>query len=183
MTQLPSLRDNPNTKREYETIYILRPNTGNDEVATYNKKFREIIEERGGKVMKVDNWGKRRLAYEVSKERRGIYLYWQYLATPDVITEFERNMRMMDGVMRFLTTRIDEDIDPAARPGADEEIFEAAANTAADEEDMYTGQRQPDGDETAETVEAAEGTDAAPQAEAEDTDTVPVEATPAETAE
>lgn len=136
--QLPSLKNNPGTQREYETIYIVRPNQTNDQVSELNQKVKGIIENNGGKVLKVDNWGKRKLAYEVQKERRGIYLYWQYLANPDLITEFERQLRLTDSVIRHLTTKINEDVDPSARPSeADAEAFEKAANTPADEEDMY----------------------------------------------
>ena len=115
MARLQSLRDTPNTSREYETIYILRPNTPNEGVAEVNNRIKAIIEGMGGKILKVDNWGKRRLAYEVAKERKGIYLYWQYLAQPGVVEETERNLRMLDSVIRYLTTKVDENIDVAAR--------------------------------------------------------------------
>ena len=114
MARLQSLRDTPNTAREYETIYILRPNTPNEGVAEVNTRIKGVIEGMGGKVIKVDNWGKRRLAYEVAKERKGIYLYWQYLAQPGVVEECERNLRMLDNVIRYLTTKVDENIDVAA---------------------------------------------------------------------
>ena len=138
MARLQSLRDTPNTSREYETIYILRPNTPNEGVAEVNTRIKNIIEGMGGKIMKVDNWGKRRLAYEVAKERKGIYLYWQYLAQPGVVEETERNLRMLDSVIRYLTTKVDENIDVAARPSEiDDTSFDKAAQTAADEEDMF----------------------------------------------
>jgi small subunit ribosomal protein S6 len=92
----------------------------------------------GGKIIKVDNWGKRRLAYEVAKERKGIYLYWQYLANPGVVEETERNLRMLDSVIRYLTVKVDSDIDVSARPSEiDDTSFEKAATTAADEEDLF----------------------------------------------
>jgi small subunit ribosomal protein S6 len=138
MARLQSLRDTPNTSREYETIFILRPNTPNEGVAEVNTRIRGIIEGMGGKIIKVDNWGKRRLAYEVAKERKGIYLYWQYLAQPGVVEETERNLRMLDSVIRYLSTKVDENIDVAARPTElDDTSFEKAAQTAADEEDMF----------------------------------------------
>jgi small subunit ribosomal protein S6 len=138
MARLQSLRDTPNTSREYETIYILRPNTANEGVAEVNARIRGIIEGMGGKIIKVDNWGKRRLAYEVAKERKGIYLYWQYLAQPGVVEECERNLRMLDNVIRYLTTKVDENIDVGARPSElDDTSFEKAAQTAADEEDIF----------------------------------------------
>ena len=138
MARLQSLRDAPNTSREYETIYVLRPNTTNEQVAEVNTRVRHVIEGMGGKVIKLDNWGKRRLAYEVAKERKGIYLYWLYLASPGVVEEAERNLRMLDSVIRYLTVKVDENIDVAARPSEiDETAYERAATTAADEEDMF----------------------------------------------
>ena len=138
MARLQSQRDTPNTAREYETIYILRPNTANEGVAEVNTRIKGIIEGMGGKILKVDNWGKRRLAYEVAKERKGIYLYWQYLAQPGVVEETERNLRMLDSVIRYLTTKVDENIDVGARPTElDDTSFEKAAQTAADEEDLF----------------------------------------------
>ena len=138
MARLASLRDTPNTSREYETIYILRPNTPNEGVAEVNARIKGVIEGMGGKVIKVDNWGKRRLAYEVAKERKGIYLYWLYLAQPGVVEETERNLRMLDSVIRYLTVKVDENIDVGARPSEiDETSFDKAAQTAADEEDLF----------------------------------------------
>jgi small subunit ribosomal protein S6 len=138
MSRLQSQRDAPGTSREYETIYILRPNTANDGVAEVNTKVKGIIEGLGGKIIKVDNWGKRRLAYEVSKERKGIYLYWRYLASPGVVEETERNLRMLDHVIRYMTVKVDENVVADARPTEiDETTYEKAAATAADEEDMF----------------------------------------------
>ncbi|HEY1554535.1 MAG TPA: 30S ribosomal protein S6 [Kofleriaceae bacterium] len=147
MARLQSLRDTPNTAREYETIYILRPNTSNEGVAEVNTRIKGVIEGMGGKIIKVDNWGKRRLAYEVAKERKGIYLYWQYLAQPGVVEECERNLRMLDNVIRYLSTKVDENIDVTARPTEiDETSYEKAAQTAADEEDLFLSRG---GDDTA----------------------------------
>ena len=138
MARLQSLRDTPNTSREYETIYILRPNTPNEGVAEVNTRIKGVIEGMGGKVIKVDNWGKRRLAYEVAKERKGIYLYWLYLAQPGVVEEAERNLRMLDNVIRYLTVKVDENIDSGARPTEiDDSSYDKAAQTAADEEDLF----------------------------------------------
>ena len=138
MARLQSQKDKPGTSREYETTYILRPNTTNEGVAEVNTRIRGIIENMGGKIIKVDNWGKRRLAYEVAKERKGIYLYWLYLAQPGVVEETERNLRMLDSVIRYLTVKVDVDIDVGARPTEiDDASYDKAAQTAADEEDLF----------------------------------------------
>jgi len=147
MTRLASLRDKPGTAREYETIYILRPNTPNEGVAEVNTSIKGVIEGMGGKIIKVDNWGKRRLAYEVAKERKGIYLYWLYLATPGIVEEAERNLRMLDSVIRYLSVKVDENVDVSARPiEIDDTSYEKAATTAADEEDLFLSRGGESGD-------------------------------------
>lgn len=157
MARLQSLRDQPNTAREYETTYILRPNTSNEGVAEVNTRIKGIIEGMGGKVIKVDNWGKRRLAYEVAKERKGIYLYWQYLAQPGVVEETERNLRMLDSVIRYLTVKVDVDVDVSARPiEIDDTSYEKAAQTAADEEDLFLSRG---GDDSSSSSDDAFGDD------------------------
>jgi small subunit ribosomal protein S6 len=79
--RLGSARDMAGRKREYETIYILRPDSTNDVIAQVNGKVRGLIETGGGTLLKVDNWGKRKLAYEVKKQLKGIYLFFAYLGS------------------------------------------------------------------------------------------------------
>lgn len=140
-TQLKSMRDEPQTSREYETIFILRPDTANDGVATVNTRLRGILDQMGGKVLKLDNWGKRKLAYEVRKQLKGIYLYWRYLANAGTVEEIERNLRMLDSVIRYYTVKVDADVVADARPSeVTDETWAKAAETAADEEEIMTGQ-------------------------------------------
>src|SRR5262245_28896682 len=140
-TQLKSMRDEPATSREYETIFILRPDTANDGVAQVNTRLRGVLDQMGGKVLKLDNWGKRKLAYEVRKQLKGIYLYWRYLATSGTVEELERNLRMLDSVIRYYTVKVDEDVVADARPTeVTDETWTKAAEAAADEEEIMTGQ-------------------------------------------
>jgi small subunit ribosomal protein S6 len=137
------MRDEPGTQREFETIFILRPDTNQDGIQLVNTRVRTVIDQMGGRLLKLDNWGKRKLAYEVKKQLKGIYLYWQYLGTPGVVEEIERNLRMLDTVIRYYTVKVDEDVDPTARPAAvDEETFNKAATTVPDEEALVTGAAQ-----------------------------------------
>ena len=140
MPQLKTQRDAPGTKREYETIYILRADAATDSIQDVNVRMRKIIEDRGGKVISVSNWGKRKLAYEIRKQLKGIYLYWLYLGEADMVAEIERNLRMQDLIIRYYSVRVDQDVNPEARPSQmDEEGFLAAATTIPDEEDTYMG--------------------------------------------
>ncbi|MCS6912958.1 MAG: 30S ribosomal protein S6 [Myxococcales bacterium] len=139
-----SMRDEPGTQREYETIFILRPDTNQDGITAVNARIRSVIEQMGGKILRLDNWGKRKLAYEIKKQLKGIYLYWQYLGTSGIVEEIERNLRMLDSVIRYYTVKIDEDVDPNARPTTvDEETFVKAASTVPDEEELVTGAAMP----------------------------------------
>ena len=140
MTQLQSMADAPGKSREYETIFILTPDTPNEGVAKVNDRIKGIVESMGGTVLKVDNWGKRKLAYEVAKQLKGIYLYWQYLGSAGLVAELERNLRMLDTVIRYMTVKLDKDVDPTARPTEmDDEAYARASETAADEEDLFMG--------------------------------------------
>ncbi len=135
-----SAQDEPGTQREYETIFILRPETNQDGITLVNSRVRGIIDNAGGRVLKLDNWGKRKLAYEVKKNLKGIYLYWQYLGNAGVVEEIERNLRLLDAVIRYYTVKVDENVDPAAKPtGLGDEAFTKAATTIPDEEALATG--------------------------------------------
>ena len=139
--RIGSARDMAGRKREYETIYILRPDSTSDVIAQVNQKVRGVIEAGGGNLLKIDNWGKRKLAYEVKKQLKGIYLYWQFLGTSGVVEEIERNLRMLDSVIRYYSVKIAENVDPAARPSEfTEEAFTKAATPGPDEEEIATGQ-------------------------------------------
>jgi len=136
-----SSRDMAGRKREYETIYILRPDSTSDVIAQVNQKVRGVIEAGGGVLLKIDNWGKRKLAYEVKKQLKGIYLFFSYLGTAGLLEEVERNLRLTDSVIRYYSVKIAENVDPAARTSEfTEEAFTKAATPGPDEEEIATGQ-------------------------------------------
>src|SRR5262245_59028664 len=138
-----SSRDMAGRKREYETIYILRPDSTTDVIAQVNAKIRGIVETGGGTLLKVDNWGKRKLAYEVKKQLKGIYLFFSYLGTAGLVEELERNLRLSDSVIRYYSVKIAENVDPAARTSEfTEESFTKASTPGPDEEEIATGQAQ-----------------------------------------
>lgn len=144
MAAQASARDIPGRKREYETIYILRPELTNDAISQVNTKIRGVIETGGGQLIKVENWGKRRLAYEVKKQLKGIYLFFNYLGGSQLVEEVERNLRLSDQVIRYYTIKAGENIDPASRTSqVTDESFAQAAVPGPDEEAIVTGQAAP----------------------------------------
>lgn len=99
--------------REYETIYILRPDVDNQKAEQIIGRLKEVISRLEGTLTKLDNWGKRKLAYPIEKNTRGIFVYLKYVGFNDLVAELERNLRLLDDVVRFQTVLLTEDIDPA----------------------------------------------------------------------
>ncbi len=100
--------------REYETIYILRHDVDNDVAEKVVDRARDVIKRLDGTLTKLDNWGKRKLAYPIQKNSRGIFVYLKYVGFSDLVAELERNLRLLDEVVRFQTVLLEEDIDPAS---------------------------------------------------------------------
>lgn len=125
------------TQREYESVTILRPSTGKPEIAALIERMQGTFTDYGARLIKIDSWGTRILAFPVDHERKGIYLYWRFLGGSDIVAEFERHMRLSDKVLRFYTVLVDEDIDPEARPSeVTEELLEAATDPGPDPDDL-----------------------------------------------
>ena len=90
----------------YESICILRPvqaETDNDRVV---EKIKEILGQSGATILKLDNSGKKKLAYDIQHERKGTYITVQFEGPPTVVAELERFQRMEDHVMKFMTVRV-----------------------------------------------------------------------------
>jgi len=146
--KMKSAADVPGRLREYETVYILRPDTAEDVIGGLNKKVRGIIETDGGKLLKVQNWGKRRLAYEIKKQLKGTYLFWSYLGKAGVVEEIERNLRITDTVIRYYTVLQKTNVDPAEKATeVDDESFAKAAVPPPDEEAFAIGTAAPPSDD------------------------------------
>jgi small subunit ribosomal protein S6 len=94
--------------RIYENLFIVKPDAPDEEVAQFIEQMRGVVTNAGGTVDKVDNWGKRRLAYKVEKYREGGYVLFQFTSGPETVKEFERRLRVADTVLKYLTVRIDE---------------------------------------------------------------------------
>jgi small subunit ribosomal protein S6 len=77
-----------------------------EEVAALLTQLGETLKALGADVTKVENWGKRRLAYDTRKQREGTYAIFEVLAEPPMVKEFERQLRLNDSVLRFLSTRV-----------------------------------------------------------------------------
>ena len=136
-----SCRDIPGRTREYETIFILKPDVTNEVIGTTNSKIRGVLEAGGGSLLKIENWGRRKLAYEVKKQLKGIYIFFRYLGNPGLVEEVERNLRLTDSVIRLYSVKIAENVDAATRTSeVTDEVFANASVPGPDEEAIATGQ-------------------------------------------
>lgn len=98
--------------RRYETIVILMPEVGDDEQASMEKRWDGIIAQFKGELIKIDDWGQKKLAYDIKKESRGHYLLLDYCAAGvDLIKELERVLRLEDNVLKYMTVKISETVD------------------------------------------------------------------------
>ena len=101
--------------REYETIFLLRPDLAEDLVDKIVERMRGIVHRDGGKVIKVENWGKKKTAFEVKRAFRAIYIRFDYLGDTKAVAEFERNLRMTDDVLKYQSVKVSDDVEAATR--------------------------------------------------------------------
>src|SRR5438094_251458 len=96
--------------RNYEIMFIVNPNSTEEEVDKINGQIEGIITSGGGKIEKIEKMGKRRLAYDVDKQREGHYVLFVIAANGDIIKECERRLRVTDPVIKYITVRTDEEV-------------------------------------------------------------------------
>jgi small subunit ribosomal protein S6 len=124
--------------REYEMIYIVRPDLEDGDISTIQERTEKAIATEKGTLLKIDDWGKKKLAYEIQKFSKGHFVLVNYLADPEVVAAVERTLRLDDSILRFLTVKLGERVDVDERVAVEEvrqlaaaEVAEAAAATEA----------------------------------------------------
>ena len=130
---------------EYETVFILDPGLDENQVNEEVEKTSNLITTNGGKILDLQRWGRKRLAYEINKKRDGVYTLIKHESTGEVVKELERRLRLNDSVMRVMTviagpeweapvegenSMLGTGINPTPRP-APVEVAPAAAAPAA----------------------------------------------------
>lgn len=94
--------------RNYEIMYVLKPDLDEEKVADVMEKFANLINTNGGEVVSTDKWGKRRLAYEINDYREGIYILVNFKGEAGTAQELDRVMKITDGILRFMIIKKDE---------------------------------------------------------------------------
>lgn len=88
--------------RKYEVMYVIRPDMDQDATKALVEKFQTLITNQGGEIEKLDEMGKRRLAYEMAGYNEGYYVLINFQSEPDIVNELDRVLRITDGVLRHL---------------------------------------------------------------------------------
>jgi len=117
--------------RRYETIFILRPSQGEDEVTTIIENTKKIILDEKGSIITLSRWGLKKLAYTIKKESLGQYIFCDFAGTPAAVAEIERKFRIDDAVLKYLTIKT---VDALSDEEIQKAITEAATKLAANRE-------------------------------------------------
>jgi len=97
--------------REYETIYILRPDVTRDAQERVATRMSEVLGREKGRLTSIENWGRRPLAYPVKKKKRGVYVCLKYVGAGNLVSELERNLGVLDDVVKFQTIQLRDELD------------------------------------------------------------------------
>jgi small subunit ribosomal protein S6 len=101
--------------RKYEVMFIIRPDVPEEDVDKVITQMESAVTQTGGKIEKVDKMGRRRLAYRVARCREGLYVLFTLEGSGDTTKELERRLKVNDAVIKFLTVRIDEELERAEK--------------------------------------------------------------------
>ncbi len=122
--------------RRYETIFILRPNVGEEEINRVVESTTSIILDEKGTIIDLNKWGMKKLAYLIKKESLGYYVFCDYAGTPAAVAEIERKFRIDDTVLKYMTVKLADSISAEAiqQAVADINARDAAAAAVETEE-------------------------------------------------
>ncbi len=121
--------------RRYETVVLLNPELSTEQLGEALERYQQLVGANAGQMLKLDDWGQKPLAYPVAKYTRGHYSLLDYCGGPDTVAELERNLRIDERCLKFLTVKTAEAADPEAireelRQEAEARAAEAAARAA-----------------------------------------------------
>ena len=117
--------------KRYETIFIVQIDLPTDELNSLIERYRAIVTALKGTIIKVEKWGKRKLAYEIKKQSNGYYVMIDFAGKSAIIDELERNFKIDDKILKFMTIMKDGNVDLAAIEKETQEKSQTEATRAA----------------------------------------------------
>lgn len=130
----------------YETLYLLNPNLSEEDCGEVVEKFNGFVANNKGTAIKLDEWGKKTLAYPVKKHDKGFYVLFQFCGSPEIIEPMNREFKLDERVLKHQTIKLNDNVDPEALQAsfkepppeeteAEEETVEDAEEQKADNQD------------------------------------------------
>src|SRR5579859_2053956 len=117
--------------RDYELAFILNPEVSEEETRAILERVEQIVATYGGQIVKVNQWGRRRLAYPIERHRDGLYVFIDMILTPETVTELDRTLRVSEEVLRHMMKRRDPKVVQKEREDREAREAQAAAAAAA----------------------------------------------------
>jgi len=108
--------------RKYELVYVLSPEVSEDGVTELHKQVEAIVARFEGQIERTDNWGRRKLAYEIGRHKEASYVLEVIDGTGDLMKEIERRLKVNEQVLRYLVVRVDEELKAAERAKARRQV-------------------------------------------------------------
>jgi small subunit ribosomal protein S6 len=141
--------------RMYETIYIVQPDLGEEEIKTLSSKVQDVVASMNGDFKRLEDWGIRKLAYPINKSPRGRYFYLRFDGDSPLIAELERRLRLDDKVIRYQSVRIEQEVVAAPIPvkSTEEGTEESAEEVAVEGTEAEAPEAAVSEAETTTTVE------------------------------
>lgn len=126
----------PGHAREYETIYILRPNLDKDQANDVATRIADAIKGTEGMLTEAEFWGQRRLAYPIERHHRGTYVYIKYLGRGETVSEIERQLRLVDTVIRYQTVQLAANVPLEGREAGEDVTIDYELEYQPDEPEL-----------------------------------------------
>jgi small subunit ribosomal protein S6 len=105
----------------YESLFIIRPSVSDEETNALIEKMKGVADKTGAQFIKSENWGRKKLAYEVRRERKGTYVYFYFKAPNNTVAELEHAYRLEDNIIKFLTVHLEKELVPRGAADAPSE--------------------------------------------------------------
>jgi len=152
--------------RRYETIFIIQVDLGSDEIVGLIERYRAIITEMEGIVVKIEKWGQRKLAYKIKKQTKGYYIFIDFVGVGAIVTELERNFKIDDRILKFITVKKKDKVDlkeiENEIAAAGKEVKEGEASAPSDVKTTETATDKLDEEVTEAKMGKASSEEAAP---------------------
>jgi small subunit ribosomal protein S6 len=131
--------------RLYETLFIVTPDSSEEELKAVSTKFQGLVSDMHGQVVKYTEQGRKKLAYDVKKHSKGFYVQMDYAGTADLVAEIERNMRLDDRVLKYITVKLEDSVDSESIAVQEPEPpKETEAAVASEPEEAQPEEAQPE---------------------------------------